>query len=81
MTYSKELKNHTDYGYNNFFKEISDEFNELYYNNLNPGITRCDAIIDKHLKPFNAHLERKGNDAFLVFDSEEYFTWFVLKWC
>lgn len=74
MSYKVHLERHSSFGYGNFFKECCrDEYNKVLHRR-----DRWD-VIDRELHKFHARIDRSTLSD-LIFESEEHFTWFLMRW-
>lgn len=78
MLFKYTLKSHYDIGYNNFFDTFRFEYELLY--RMYDDVDMLDKLINHHLKPYNAFLQRQPNDNNLFFQSEQDFQRFILTW-
>jgi hypothetical protein len=78
MSYRYHLKNHNDIGYSNFFDTIREEYNQAWLSKSDK-LSTIQQLVNDRLKPFNARVDQ-DEAGYLIFESEDDFNWFVLRW-
>lgn len=80
MKYIHKLESHKDIGYSNFFDQFRQEYDEVY-DSMNDD--EALEFINNKLKHYNCHAvirEDNYKECSIIFESESYFTAFLLKY-